>query len=191
MVKQFKVLAVFLFSCFFLARAEAYAQEASVSAAPAAETPAMPATGDTTVATPAPAPEPLVGGLTKTELLAPFSGSFFLTPVEIISIQQAMAGRVTSAKTLSAAAKQQVQVNQIIRISGVVYHAPEDWIVWVNGQKVTPGNLLPEMIDIKVRDSSAVALKWFDINNGRVIAITLRPQQTYDVTTGILLPGSQ
>jgi len=196
-------MTVLFFAALLLYVMPVYAQEAVVNTAPiAADTaadPMMPVAapvgtepapaGASAAATPA-VTEPLVGGLTQAELLAPFSGTFFLTPLEIVSIQQAMAGRVTSAKTL-AKASPQVQVNQIIRISGVVYRAPDDWIVWINGQKVTPGHLLPEMIDINVRDSSAVALKWFDINRGRVIAITLRPQQVYDLTTGILLPGSQ
>lgn len=144
---------------------------------------------------PAPAPAPAgasVGGLTPEELNAPFRGSFFLTPLEIVAIQQALMGQPVNARVLSTPTSQQnIPAVRVIRVSGVVYHKPKDWIVWMNGQKVTPDNLLPEIVDIKVRETSDVHLKWYDVGLNKVIAITLRPQQTYDIVTGILLPVSQ
>jgi len=119
-----------------------------------------------------------------------FRGSFFMTPMELVTIQRALSGKASSNATLGMA-KGDIPAHRIIRVSGVVYRTAEDWIVWMNGQKVTPEKLLPEIIDIEVRDSSKVDLKWYDIGLNRVISITLRPHQTYDIPTGILLPGGQ
>lgn len=78
---------------------------------------------------------------------------------------------------------------RLIMLSGILYKGQNNWIVWINGQKVTPDNYLPEIIEIKVENSSYVSLKWYDIGLQEVISITLRPNQVYDITTGILLPG--
>lgn len=78
---------------------------------------------------------------------------------------------------------------RLIVLSGILYRAKNNWTVWINGQKVTPDNYLPEIIEIKVENSSYVSLKWYDIGLQEVISITLRPNQVYDITTGILLPG--
>ncbi|MCK5555609.1 MAG: hypothetical protein KAI76_05180 [Alphaproteobacteria bacterium] len=119
-----------------------------------------------------------------------FRGSFFMTPMEIVTIQRALSGKASSNATLKVA-KGEIPAHRIIRVSGVVYRTADDWIVWMNGQKVTPEKLLPEIIDIKVKDSSKINLKWYDIGLNKVISITLRPHQTYDIPTGILLPGAQ
>ena len=73
-------------------------------------------------------------------------------------------------------------------MAGGIYRKPGDWIVWLNGHKVTPKNLLPEIVDISVQNER-VHLKWFDIGINNVISISLRPHQTYDIVTGVLLPG--
>ncbi len=135
----------------------------------------------------------LIGGMTADELNAFFTGSFLFSPLDVAVIQRALRGQPTVSATLGrenmpAAA---LPVHRTIRISGVVYRAAEDWIVWMNGKKVTPDNLLPEIIDITVNDTSNVNLKWYDAGLNKVIAITLRPHQTYDITTGILLPGTK
>ncbi len=119
-----------------------------------------------------------------------FKGSFFMTPMELITIQRALSGKKSNDATLGVA-KGEIPAHRIIRLSGVLYQTAEDWIVWMNGQKVTPENLLPEIVDIEVTDSSKVHLKWYDIGLNKVISITLRPHQTYDIPTNILLPGTQ
>ena len=119
-----------------------------------------------------------------------FKGSFFMTPMELITIQRALSGKKSNDSTLGVA-KGEIPAHRIIRISGVLYQTAENWIVWMNGQKVTPEKLLPEIVDIEVTDSSKVHLKWYDIGLNKVISITLRPHQTYDITTNILLPGTQ
>ncbi len=123
------------------------------------------------------------------DINTPFRGSFFLSPLEIAAIQQALNGRVIKAATLAGDSKP-VPAYRVIRVSGVLYRSPADWVVWMNNHKVTPDNLLPEIVDISVKDSSKVSLKWYDVGLNQVISITLRPHETYDIPTGILIPGT-
>jgi len=71
----------------------------------------------------------------------------------------------------------------------VVYKAADDWLIWINGQKVTPTVSMKEIVDIQVESDSTVHLKWFDIGLNGVIGITMKPNETYDIVTGVLLPG--
>ena len=86
-------------------------------------------------------------------------------------------------------AKVEIPQQRLIVCSGVIFRKKNDWVVWLNGQKVTPDNYLPEIIEIEVENSSYVHLKWYDIGLQDVISVTLRPNQVYDITTGVLLPG--
>ncbi len=170
----------------------AYAQTTAGNPAPAGAPIQAPAAVDTAPAALAAQATAAVKAAAKTDLDSPFSGSFFLSTLEIAAIQKALAGKVAPADTLNLDNPGiALAAHRVIRISGVVYRAPGDWVVWMNGQKVTPGNLLPQILDISVRDSSNVSLKWYDAGLKKVISITLRPQQVYDITTGILLPGSE
>ncbi len=82
-----------------------------------------------------------------------------------------------------------IPTKRVISLSGVLYRKPGDWIVWLNGHKLVPGKKLPEIVDIKV-ERDRVHLKWFDIGMAKIIAITLRPHQTYDIVSGVMLSGS-
>ena len=183
MIKLSQILAVFLFLC----SGVVYAQQpdaANAGAGASANTaPANPAATNAAPVNPAPAEV----AMTPEEINKPFTGSFFLTPLEIVAIQQALKGRVTKSQAL-AGQSGVIPPHRIIRVSGVLYRSPADWIVWMNNEKVTPSNLLPEIIDINVKPSSKVSLEWYDVGLNQVLSITLRPHQTYDITTGILLP---
>ncbi len=131
-------------------------------------------------------------GLTQKELDKFFLGSFLFSGAEAALIQKAMMGRVEmpqqTQETLSLE-KKEIPKRRVIQISGVFFRTVKDWTVWINGKKVTPYKQLPEIIDIEVRSSSYLHLKWYDVGLNKVISITMRPNQVYDITTGILLPG--
>jgi DNA-binding transcriptional regulator YdaS (Cro superfamily) len=193
MMKLFPALAFILFSA-----TAAHAQSPAAAVAPAANAAAAPAingappaanalAGSAPVAAGAPGTvavnAAMPAGLSPEEMKQTFTGSFFLTPLEISAIEQALQGRVVSGKLdrRSAVARQ-------IRVAGVFYRSPSDWIVWMNNHKITPKDRLPEIIDINVKRSSNVSLKWYDATSNRILLITMRPHQTYDIPTGILLP---
>ncbi len=115
---------------------------------------------------------------------APYGKSLFFTDEEISAIQRALLGISPTGDTQSNKPKKP----RILTLSGVLYKSPDDWVVWLNGQRVTPKNILPEIINIEV-EPTKIHLKWFDYGFNDVIFITLRPNQFYDIETGLLLPG--
>lgn len=117
----------------------------------------------------------------------PFQDSLLFSPVEVNAIQQAIDGRAVKGAALKERAPADAAA-RYIKVGGVFYEKENDWVVWLNGQAVTPGNLLPEIVGIEVR-GSRIFLEWFDAVTDGVISITLRPNQTYDLVTGVLLPG--
>lgn len=120
---------------------------------------------------------------------APFTRSLLFSPAEVTLVERALAGTVTGTSMLDAGkTPQNIPQRRIISLSGLVWRSDADWIIWLNGKKVTAKTLLPEIVDIKVGRED-VTLKWFDIGINGVISITLRPHQTYDIVTGVLLPG--
>lgn len=197
------ILAVCALSAF-----DAAAQQPSVATpATSAATPATPAAGS-----PATAAQPTVpagqaqntapetgaegGALTLAEQLeaereaeeeadknAPFQDSFLFTAQARTNINRAVRGICVRMGEEGGPAQRRV-----LKLAGLLYQAPGQWIIWLNGKRVTPDRLLPEIVDIDVNMSS-VYLEWFDIGLNKVISITLRPHQVYDIETGILLPG--
>lgn len=176
------------------AKAQAPAAPPAATATPAAAAPAAPGAATATPADPAnpsdPAAAPVVlpGGLTEEILQQPFKGSLFFTPLEITSILSATSGKPVAPSVMNTQNVTNIPLKRTIRLSGVLYRKPDDWIVWLNGRKVVPWQWLPEIVDIRV-EKDQVHLKWFDIGMAKIITLTLRPHQTYDVVTGLLLPG--
>ena len=75
-----------------------------------------------------------------------------------------------------------------INLAGIVYLSAGDWTIWLNGQKVTPSRLPPEILDIKVRKNS-IKLKWFDEYTNQIFPIKLKTHQRFNIDTRIFLPG--
>jgi len=179
MEKYIKILLAlsFLWSCAPLTAA--CAQSPAPSPVPVPGAPPVPVPG----APPVPAPQ---------NLNAKFTGSLFFSPMDVAMIRQAMSGRKPGAGNLPLmAVGPLILPDRFIKISGVFYRSPNDWIVWMNGQKVTPKELLPEIVDIKVKNSSYVSLKWYDMGLRSVISVTMRPRQTYEITTGLIWPENK
>jgi hypothetical protein len=199
----------FAFSLLLISGA-VYAQQpgAVPAAAPAAEEAAVPAatTGAPEPAdaanAAAPAPATAAAGasagdaqksatLASEDISKPFNGSFFLTPLEVAAIQRALAGHVLKDQTLQGE-NQSVRTRRMIRVGGVFYKSPANWIVWIDNHKMTheKDTWLPEIVNMSVKNSSKVSLEWYDVGLNQVLSLTLRPDQTYDIPTGILLPGT-
>ena len=146
-------------------------------------------TGMSAFAVDAPSPDAAVEQPARAvaDTAAPFKDSLLFSPLEIAAIQRAMEGKVTGSATLQSGPVQNIPLKREIALAGVAYRSSGDWIVWINGEKVTPKKLLPEIVDIQV-SKDRVHLKWFDIGINNVISLSLRPHQTYDIVTGVLLP---
>ncbi|TAL35554.1 MAG: hypothetical protein EPN97_07215 [Alphaproteobacteria bacterium] len=162
---------------------------ASPATAPAAGTPKAPGAAPVAAAVPATkAPPPAEAAV---DIHTPFRQSFFFTAEDIISIKKAMEQQRVTTPTSSNGQPVSPQVIPPVRriaLSGVVYKAADDWLIWINGQKVTPTVSMKEIYSIQV-EREKVHLKWYDIGADKILDITMRPNETYDIVTGVLLPG--
>lgn len=73
-------------------------------------------------------------------------------------------------------------------VGGIIYVSKGDWVVWLNGQKIGPDNLPPEILDIRV-SKEFIKLKWYDAFTNQVFPIKLRAHQRFNIDTRIFLPG--
>ena len=118
-------------------------------------------------------------------LYEPVKKSLLFSDDDILRIRVALAG--VNADVLTDG-KQSPPPRRLIQVSGIAYSSANDWMVWINGTRVTPYNGLPEIVDIYVREDY-IDLKWFDYIAGKILKIRLSPNQTYDINAGVLLPG--
>ena len=75
-----------------------------------------------------------------------------------------------------------------ISLGGIVYLSSGDWTIWLNEQKVTPNNIPPEIVDIRVY-KNFVKLKWFDSYTNQIYPVKMRTHQRFNIDTRIFLPG--
>ena len=77
-----------------------------------------------------------------------------------------------------------------LQLGGIMYQSAKDWVVWLNGFRVTPGALPDRVIDLAVHDDY-IDLVWFDEYTNLVYPIRLRPHQRFNLDSRIYLPGVQ
>lgn len=162
----------------------------AAAAAPAAGAAAADATHPGVVAgvSPPTAPPPE----SKDDVQKPFTRSLFYTKQDLVQISKALNGQsVNIDAPVTGGGGEVIPQVRTITLTGVLYKNPGDWMIWLNGQKLNPHNLLREIYEIEVFKDSRVRLKWYDIGLDGVIDVTLRPHQKYDIVTGLLLPAPQ
>ena len=118
--------------------------------------------------------------------------SLFFTPSEQSLIADARLGLTTRAPTdfeLRQAEDGNVPRGpRELSLGGIIYASSSDWSIWMNGQKITPNRLPPEILDIKVR-KKYIRLKWFDAYTNQIFPVKLKPHQRFNIDTRIFLPG--
>jgi|GEM_PF-2737812 len=118
--------------------------------------------------------------------------SLFLTPSEQSLLQEARLGFTTRLPTdfeIQQAEQGNIPMGpRELALGGIVYLSSGDWTIWLNSEKITPKNLPPEILDIKVRKNS-IKLKWFDAFTNQIFPIKLRTHQRFNIDTRIFLPG--
>jgi len=77
-----------------------------------------------------------------------------------------------------------------LSVGGILYHGPEDWTVYLNGQRITQDkNSLPEQVmDIKVTEDH-IDLKWFDTFTNLIYPIRLREHQRFNLDARMFITG--
>jgi hypothetical protein len=168
-------------------------QPAAAPAPAAAGAPAATAPATATAAAPAPAPvvAPPPAEPPVSDLHSPFVKSLFFSPQDIIAIKKA-SELPPNAKIDETGNVQTpvIPMNRFIAVSGISYKSPDNWVVWINGRKVVKGGegVLKELVKVNVQ-KDFVDLLWFDIGLNGTIKIKMRPNQTYYIVPGLLLPG--
>ena len=76
----------------------------------------------------------------------------------------------------------------IIHLSAIVYHAPDDWRVWLNGRGYTPA-ARPRAIEIPEVTADAVRLTWRGGAQERPRQVELQPNQSYLIASGEIIEG--
>jgi len=75
-----------------------------------------------------------------------------------------------------------------ISLGGIVYHAKDDWTIWLNKKRVTPTALPKEVIDLQVF-SEYIEMKWYDESTNQIFPIRLRTHQRFNIDARMFLPG--
>lgn len=75
-----------------------------------------------------------------------------------------------------------------IKLGGILYKTEKDWTIWLNGQRITPGAIPKEVIDLKVYEQY-IEVKWYDRYTKQILPIRLRPHQRFNIDSRIFLPG--
>jgi hypothetical protein len=76
----------------------------------------------------------------------------------------------------------------VIHLAAILYHAPDDWRIWLNGQSFTPAGR-PGPIEILKVTAERVVLAWRPGSGGPPRRVELRPNQTYVVASGAVVEG--
>ncbi len=77
-----------------------------------------------------------------------------------------------------------------ISLAGILYHGSENWVIWLNGQRVTPDALPKEVMDIKVHNDH-IEVRWFDAYTNLIYPVKMRAHQRFNLDSRIFLPGTQ
>lgn len=77
---------------------------------------------------------------------------------------------------------------RFVRLGGIGYAAPGQWVIWLNGQRLEPGDRPSEVLDLSVF-KDYVEIKWYDARTNQIIPIRLRAHQAFDVETRAFLPA--
>ncbi len=126
----------------------------------------------------------------------PFDQSLMFTETELLKIRALLAGIDNESIQQAEEDPEANPVEQTpapsgprrIQLSGIAYSSPERWMIWLNGQRVTPNQSLPEIVELQVY-RNYIDLKWFDRYLRKIIKIRMRPNQIYDIANGVMLPG--
>lgn len=119
----------------------------------------------------------------KEQRRQPFRYSLFFSAEDLLTIGRAQKG-ITVAPGEGGGDK--IPLVRKIRLAGILYFSPQHWMIWLNGDKVTPWVQPEEIKDIQVHPGW-IDLEWFDIGANHVIKLQMPANSEYDIVTGILL----
>lgn len=75
-----------------------------------------------------------------------------------------------------------------VSLAGILYNKADDWVIYMNGTRITPDAIPAEVVDIKVY-KEYIEMKWYDQATAQIYPIRLRPNQRFNIDSKIFLPG--
>lgn len=120
-----------------------------------------------------------------------FRGAFYNSYMAELREQQKRDELQDALKAARAEQAQKVKPppeKRYIHLQGILYSSPDEWVVWMNGQKITPDALPKEVIGFKVHETY-VEMEWYDEYTNKVIPLRLRPMQRFHIDSRMFLPG--
>jgi hypothetical protein len=123
--------------------------------------------------------------------------SLVFTPSQYALLREARIGFNTRAPSLQELAKigdpndpnyRPPTSIRDIKLGGISFNTPDDWTIWLNNSRVTPGAMPSEAIDLRVY-KDFIELKWFDVLTNQIYPVRLRTNQKFNIDSRIFLPG--
>lgn len=115
--------------------------------------------------------------------------SLFFFPGEVTLIEQArqmMESEIELVFEDPSEQPEQEQEEAIVtgpdrlHLGAVLFGGPQDWTLWLNGERVTPDRL-PERIEAISVAPERVRMTWQDVPRDRRVTVELRPRQSWDL----------
>jgi hypothetical protein len=115
--------------------------------------------------------------------------SFLFSDRELGLLEAARAGRPGEPPAAVVVARPRpAPPTATIHLGAILYHAPDDWRVWLNGQSFTPSGPAGPIEILKVT-AERVVLAWRKGQDSPPTRIELRPNQTYLTASGQVVEG--
>lgn len=172
-----KVLRFFLFLCLFAVFSACFAAGGAFAQNTGG------ATSGVLGAEPEKVEAPPLSEEEKASRRQPFRYSLFFSAEDLMQIRRAKEGKSVIAGKDTGDKIPQVRK---IRLAGIVYFSPDQWMIWLNGLKVTPWVLPEEVSKIEVHPGW-IYLEWFDIGANHIISLEMPANSEYDIVTGVLI----
>ncbi len=75
-----------------------------------------------------------------------------------------------------------------LSLGGILFNREDDWVIWLNGSRVTPSAVPKEVLDLRVF-KDYIEIKWLDDYTKQVFPIRMRTHQRFNMDAKIFLPG--
>ena len=75
-----------------------------------------------------------------------------------------------------------------VELGGILYVSPSDWVIWLNGARVTPKAIPSVIMDIKVFKDH-IDMEWLDRHTNQIYPIRLRAHQKFNLQSRMFLPA--
>ena len=115
--------------------------------------------------------------------------SLFFTPEALALLNDAIQGLNVSPTVAARDGPPKDPGVRELALGGIVHRSGDDWTIWLNGKRITPGAIPEQVFDLTVH-KEYIDIKWFDEYTNRIFPIRLRPNERFNMDGRIFLTGS-